>query len=68
MIISLAAYSGKSMKPSILLSLDINASFEILDHIRLLKRAYELFGLNDHVLSWFKFNLTGRSSYAALGN
>ena len=60
-----AADSGK---PSILLSLDISAAFDMLDHTRLLQRASELFGLNDNVLSWLKSYLIGRSSYVALGH
>ena len=41
-------------KPSILLSLDISAAFDMLDHTRLLQRATELFGLNDNVINWLK--------------
>jgi len=46
--ILLAVDSGK---PSTLLSLDISAAFDMLDHTRLLQNASELFGLNNHVLS-----------------
>ena len=40
----------------------------MLDHTRLLKRATEVFGLNDHVLNWLKSYLTYRSSYVSLAN
>jgi len=56
-------------KPSLLLSLDISAALDTFDHIRhtrLLQGASQLFGLDDHVLSWLKSYLTGRSSYVAL--
>jgi len=55
-----------SGKPSISLSFDISAAFDTLDLTRLLQRASELFGLNDHVLSWLMSYLISRSSYVAL--
>ena len=43
-------------------------AFEMLDHTRLLKRATEIFGLNDHVVNLLKSYLTDRSSYNSIGN
>jgi hypothetical protein len=57
-----------SGKPSILLSLDINAAFDMLDHTRLLQRATELFGLDDSVINWLKSYLTGRTGYVSFRN
>jgi hypothetical protein len=57
-----------SGKPSILLSLDISAAFDMLDHTRLLQRATELFGLDDNVINWLKSYLTGRTSYVSFRN
>jgi hypothetical protein len=55
-------------KPSILLSLDISAAFDILDHTRLLQRATKLFRLNDNVINWLKSYLKDRTSFVSLGN
>ena len=41
-----------SGSPSILLSLDISAAFDALDHLRLLERAKDLFGFDRVVLRW----------------
>jgi hypothetical protein len=57
-----------SGKPSILLSLDISAAFDMLDHTRLLHRATELFGLDDNVINWLKSCLTGRTSNVSFRN
>ena len=57
-----------SGKPSILLSLDISAAFDKLDHTRLLQRATELFGLDDIVTNWLKSYLTNRTSYVFFQN
>jgi ribonuclease P/MRP protein subunit RPP40 len=57
-----------SGKPSILLSLDISAAFDMLDHTRLLQRATELFGLDDQVKNWLKSYLTDRVSCVSIGN
>jgi len=51
-----------------LLSLNISAAFDVLDHTRLLKRAAtEVFGLTDQVINWLKSYLTDRSNYVSLG-
>ena len=41
-------------EPSALLSLEISAAFDTLDHHRLLSRAHELFGFSDSVLKWMQ--------------
>lgn len=55
-----------SKRPSLLLSLDISAAFDTLDHSRLLQRANQLFGLTGRVNDWLKSYLSGRSSYVAV--
>ena len=54
-------------QPSILLSLDISAAFDTLDHERLLKRATEVFGLTGHVREWLRSYLCGRTTYVSVG-
>ena len=53
--------------PSILLSLDISAAFDTLDHARLLQRATEVFGFTGNVYDWLGSYLSGRSSYVSVG-
>ena len=50
------------------MSLNISAAFDFLDHTRLLQKATEVIGLDDHVIYWLKSYLTDRSSYVSLGN
>ena len=57
-----------SGKPTVLLSLDISAAFDMLDHNRLLQRSNELFGLAGQVISWLESYLSGRTNYIAVGN
>jgi hypothetical protein len=57
-----------SGKQCILLSLDISAAFDLLDHFCLLQRATELFGLDDNVINWLKSYLNGRISYVCFRN
>jgi Reverse transcriptase (RNA-dependent DNA polymerase) len=57
-----------SGKPTVLLSLDISAAFDMLDHDRLLNHATELFGLSGQVINWLESYLTGRTSYVSIGN
>jgi Reverse transcriptase (RNA-dependent DNA polymerase) len=57
-----------SGKPFIPLSLDISVAFDMPDDTRLLQRATELFGLDDNVINWLKFYLTGRTSYVSFRN
>ena len=55
--------------PSVLLSLDINAAFDILDRRRLSsKRSKNLFGLDDIILEWLRSCLTGRTQYVTVGD
>jgi retron-type reverse transcriptase len=62
-----AVHSGK---PTVLLSLDTIATFDMLDHDRLLNNATELFGLSGQVqLAQIIPNLlTSRTSYVSIGN
>jgi len=60
----LAVDSGQ---PSVLLSLDISAAFDSLDHERLLQRATEIFGVTGHVHEWLRLYLSGRTSYVSVG-
>ena len=60
-------HTSASLK-AIILSLDISAAFEMLDHTRLLNRATEVLGLNDQVINWLKSYLTNHSSYVSLGS
>jgi len=60
----LAADSGN---PSVLLSLDISAAFDTLDHSRLLQRATEVFGFTGNVRVWLGSYLSGRTSYVSVG-
>lgn len=52
--------------PSILLSLDISAAFDTVDHRRLLERSRELFGLDDVVLVRLHSYLTDRKQFVAV--
>ena len=55
----LAATDNKSS--SVLLSLDIIAAYDTLDHRRLVECAKNLFGLDDIVLEWLRSYLIGRT-------
>ena len=48
-------------KPSVLLSLDISAAFDTLDHGALLQRTSELFGLYGQVSEWLRTYLSCRT-------
>ena len=50
--------------PSVLMSLDISAAFDTLQHTCFLTRAENLFGLTSETKEW----LSNRSSYVALGD
>jgi len=56
-----------SGSPSVLLSLDISAAFDTLNHECLLQRAEDLFGFTGRAKSWLASYLTGRSSFVAIG-
>jgi len=53
---------------SCLLSLDISAAFNVLDHQALLKHAEDLFGITGQVLLWLSSFLTDRQSFASVGD
>ena len=55
-----------SGEPSALLSLDISAAFDTLDHHRLLSRAHELFGFSDMFLKWMLSYLSDRQHCVAI--
>ena len=56
-----------SKTPSVLLSLDISAAFDTLDHRRLLDRSKELFGFAATVLQWLSSYFAGRSQFVSIG-
>src|SRR3989441_9711672 len=51
-----------------LLSLDISAAFDALDHQVLLARAEEIFGISGPVLAWLASFLTNRMNFVSLGD
>src|SRR5258706_10615929 len=55
-----------SGSPSLLLSLDISAAFDTLNHDCLLQRAEDLFGFTGKAKSWLASYLTGRSSFVGI--
>jgi hypothetical protein len=57
-----------SGEPTVLLSLYINATFDMLDHDRLLNHATELFRLSGRVINWLESYLTGPTSYVSIEN
>jgi len=59
-----AADSGKS---SLLVSLDLSAAFDSIDHSVLLDRLSHSFGVTDMALSWIQSYLTDRSYSVRLG-
>ena len=52
--------------PSFLLSLDISAVFDTLDHKQLLEQAQSLFGLSDTVLDWIGSCLSDRQQHVSI--
>ena len=56
-----------SGSPSVLLSLDISAAFDTLDHRRLLAQAKDLFGFDCVVLRWLASYLAGREQFLVVG-
>ena len=53
--------------PTVLLSLDISAAFDTLDHNRFPLRANELFAVDDMVLDWLRSYLSGRYQFVSVG-
>jgi len=62
---ALVAADSKQVTP--LLSLDISAAFDALDHQKLLLRAETDFGISGSVLQWLSSYLSNRQSYVGLG-
>jgi Reverse transcriptase (RNA-dependent DNA polymerase) len=56
-----------SGSPSLLLSLDISAAFDTLNHKRLLQRAQDLFGFDGQTNLWLASYLSDRSSFVSMG-
>ena len=50
--------------PCVLLSLDISAAFDTLDHVQLLNRANELFGFD--VLCWLRSYLSDHVQFVSI--
>ena len=53
--------------PSLLLSLDISAAFDTLNHKRLLQRAQDLFGFMGQANLWLASYLSDRNSFVSMG-
>ena len=62
--ILLSSDSGKS---TIVISLDLSAAFDTIDHKILLSRLNTSFGISDTTLSWFQSYLTNRTSSVRIG-
>jgi len=56
-----------SGSPSLLLSLDITAAFNIVNHKRLLQRAQDLFGFTVHPILWLKSYLLVHRRFVSMG-
>ena len=65
-IINYLLLAVDSGQPSILLSLDISAAFDTLDHERLLQRTTGVFGLTGHVREWLRSCMSGRTTYVSV--
>ena len=61
-----AAVDGK--KPTVLVSLDISAAFDMVRHEFLIDRLRDEFGITGAALRWMCSYLAGRSQYVKLGN
>ena len=59
-----AAGDGKC---TVLLSLDISAAFDTIDHSILFSRLDDVFGIRDTALDWLRLFVTGRFQYIAVG-
>ena len=55
-------------KPTFLVSLDLSAAFDTIDHAVLLKRLHSSFGITGTVHSWLQSYLTGRTQSVKTGN
>jgi len=53
--------------PSVLVSLDLSAAFDTIDHHLLLTRLYTSFGIRGSVVDWLSTYLSGRTQRVAVG-
>ena len=60
-----AAGDGKC---TVLLSLDISAAFDTIDHSILFSRLDDVFGIRGTALDWLRSFVTGRFQYIAVGS
>jgi len=61
-------HSANAHKSTILVSLDLGAAFDTIDHAILLNRLHSTFGICGATLQWITSYLTNRSQYVKLGN
>jgi hypothetical protein len=61
-------HSAKDHKSTILVSLDLSAAFDTIDHSILLNRLRSTFGISGTALQWITSYLTNRSQYVKIGN
>ena len=55
-------------KPTILVSLDLSAAFDVIDHNILLRRLEHSFGITGSTLAWLQSYLSGRQQFVRAGN
>jgi retron-type reverse transcriptase len=61
-------HSANTHKSTILVSLDLSAAYDTIDHSILLNRLRSTFGISGTALQWITSYLTNRSQYVKLGN
>jgi len=61
-------YSTNAHKSTILMSHDLSAAFDTIDHSILLNRLHSTFGISGATLQWITSYLTNCSQYVKLGN
>jgi hypothetical protein len=54
--------------PTLLIALDISAAFDTIDHLTLINRLEQTFGISSVALDWILSYLSGRSQFVRLGN
>lgn len=60
--------SSDAKSPSVLISLDISAAFDTIDHPTLLDRLRQAFGFEGAALHWLESYISGRSSFVRIGS